>query len=180
MNKFILFATLLSLSVAAQAHKLKRTTKPSDEIVKQLSEKGATLAKEDGFASNTYKVIAITPLKAKNSNETATDKILRVIKSTLHKDYPITGDDGGYTLSVMQSPDQVEKAMRDFDDSNYDETSKVLPSILQLAKNAVAKKLFVVVGTGSGNNTMANILAVYSPNSQELTYLIESNFGSDN
>ena len=117
---------------------------------------------------------------AKRPNESVKARYERVLRRAMHHDFPITGNDGGYSLKTFAKPvskSEVSKAL-----------SKLTFGLDPDVHNAKVKKavmkaldagLIVIAGKGQGNNTLADIVAVADPKNQQFAYLISSNFGSD-
>jgi len=103
------------------------------------------------------------------------------LKFALHRDYPITGDDGGYGFSRISDEKEFKKVTFNMDWLFRTEVLEIQYDNLKAALLEAAKKdnLVVLIGGGSGNNTMAEIVAVLDTKNNEIVYLMNSNFGSD-
>jgi len=122
--------------------------------------------------------------KRRGKKETDLQMYTRIVKNALHKDYPITGDDGGYNLVVMKTVEEIKKDIPYPFTAEEDGPAKEAKALLEALEKAEKENLPVLIGTGSGNNTMADIVIVIDPNKKDKTqfdfaYLISSNFGSD-
>lgn len=125
--------------------------------------------------TNAYRVVG----NATRAGESQPDRYLRLIKRSLHHDWPITGNDGGYSLGYLTKSStarDIDRVLGStlFIDSDAD-NKVVTDAILAALKSG----LKVAIGTGSGNNTYAYIVAVVDPRKREFTCLVNSNFGSD-
>lgn len=190
MNKLAIILTF-AFSLMAQAHSTKDIKTMKNSVANKALHAAATIQdimdaqygnEGGGVVMGIYKVTEITP--AAKPGESMDQTMLRVLKSILHRDYPITGDDGGYSFDVLngKSADFVLKdvdqnfGLRDLEEGDL--ASKALATTLALAGKD--SSLVVLSGSGSGNNTSAAIVAVLDLKNRELFYLMSSNFGSDN
>ncbi len=189
--KSIITSFLLVLSFQLLAHTTQTLTKGTLNSVDALMKVSVPMAKAmdkryenvgGGTVFNAYKITKVNPLK--KHNETDIDFSKRLIKSILHRDYPITGDDGGYSFSNIKfnNESEAESYIRK---SIYwlNDSEEAAPFMKNFVKNLVnvTKESGVVVleGEGSGNNTIAYIFAVIDLKNNEIFYIVDSNFGSD-
>jgi hypothetical protein len=176
--KFLALIVASLVSVSAHAHRFERIEEMSNSQAQAvLKASDAINAKKPRFtASVAYKVTQIKP--AQKAGESESHFYVRILKSALHRDYPITGDDGGYDfgqLSAANARRTIEDDIRDY--YIADDLSDEL--IVALDQAAQDDSLIVVTGSGSGNNTFAYIAAVIDPARNEIVVFISSNFGSD-
>lgn len=131
---------------------------------------------------STYSIKKISP--PQKPNETLPEMYLRILKFALHRDYPITGDDGGYWFDIIQSGDKVKKSLPNFlwknDGDDNAELDALLKGFTPKLEQTVNEKIIAYMGGGSGNNTSAAILALVDIENNEFFYIMDSNFGSDN
>ncbi|MEK6704213.1 MAG: hypothetical protein AABZ06_00325 [Bdellovibrionota bacterium] len=179
MKKLILTG-VASLIIATNtfAHTLKSIKEPTNPALNPLDTIASKLSKENFFAANTYKVVKFKP--EQKPYESLEDLYIRVLKSTLHRDFPITGDEDGYDLGVLDKncslkqvkADIAEGISHNLDLDDYNKLTNAMMVALQAG-------MIIITGSGSGNNTYAYIVAAVDTKNQELVYLISSNFGSD-
>ncbi|HAZ13364.1 MAG: hypothetical protein A2X86_14925 [Bdellovibrionales bacterium GWA2_49_15] len=180
MQKMILSFVLFLFVMATNATTLKpiKTVKDAklalfDKVTVQIC-----AGKEDIVSSN-YKFFDLTV----RPNEQITDAYLRAVKLALHRDYPMTGDDGGYSLTILDASITVNQLNRMIPSSFYENDSyprKVLKKLnTALIASAKNKNLRVFIGRGSGYNTSAEIIVVLDVKNKEFIYLLESNFGRE-
>ena len=178
MKKLILSLFVFLSAAAASAHTLQSVKNVSNAAQAEFLKTAEGIhAENDKFtAVASYKIKAIQP--AAKAGESVEDVYIRVLKFALHRDYPITGDDGGYSFSSLDansSTQDIAKQLGDWVDTESDAGKNLVPSIQQ----SLQQGLLVLVGGGSGNNTSADIVAVVNTKTQEMVYLVFSNFGSD-
>jgi hypothetical protein len=190
--KKLMIAILTILTVNSFAHTTQDLNVATNSVVEASRSLGESVASEldkrydhigGGTVFRAYKITKLSP--GRKANESDADFAVRVVKSLLHRDYPITGDDGGYDFTKLAPKSEAE--MKVYFDRNLewlenssDTAPKALPEFIK-SLASVTKQVGVVVldGNGSGNNTMASILAVVDLNRNELFYIMDSNFGSD-
>lgn len=165
-------ATLI-LGVAAQAHQVQALRALQSPALQSVYSLAQNLEKQNtSIVTKAYQVQVVTPV---NDSETQEETVARILKSVLHHDYPITGDDGGYSLvAADQSSLEAQStsiAQRELAQGN--------PLLLAGLRQAVQQGALLIYGGGSGNNTSADIAALFDPSTQELVYIMSSNFGSD-
>jgi hypothetical protein len=173
MKSLVLVLSTILLASNAFAHTLKTVGSLTNRSANQALSVAEDINKknEKTTAVNSYKV---TGLEIKEG-EDKDDAYIRVLKSALHRDYPITGDDGGYDISALGARATSKEIAAALGDSPFSESAELVTAI----HGALASGLLVVAGTGSGNNTMATIVGIIDEKKGELLYLIDSNFGSD-
>jgi len=188
-NSTLLLAAI-ALQTPAHAHSfkpIKKATAPQTEKIRAaIAEASASLTARigdfgGGAPYEAYKVTKISP--ARGDEETDVEVFQRIIEASLHRDYPITGDEDGYSLARYTDPKDFERAVPDgfSDHADDDEAMEKCVAMVKLLKASLKNKnLFVYMGTGSGNNTFADIIAVYDKKNNEFIYFVRSNFGSDN
>lgn len=150
---------------------LKKATNPDLESFRQVAQ---SMASDQWTVSTAYKA---APDAAK-PGETPAQTIERLAKFSLHRDYPITGDEDGYDLAVVSPNTPDAKLESTLDQDWIEQTGKGTQAMAALAQ-ALKDGLLVLSGSGSGNNTMASIIVVADPASMEFVTLMNSNFGSD-
>lgn len=195
MRVFWTVAKILALTGAISAsplfaHKLEKLKKPSTDELRDFRTLADDISAADAKESKKLKLVnsvrtvshRISEISPKKKNEKPAVTMRRVLGYALHKTWPITGDDGGYSFIVLTKDSDegtVEEALNEacyYYDENRLDGSKQLRSTLT---GALKKGLLVFVGAGSGNNTIASIIAVADPENNEFVILIQSNFGSD-
>jgi len=184
-----LFVLILSFQVFAHTTVTlnQASNKNVDALMKTSTQLALAMDKRyehvgGGTVLNAYKITKTSP--ARKGNETDVDFSKRIVKSLLHRDYPITGDDGGYSFNNIKFQTEIEaekyirKSMYWLNDS--EEAAPFLKSFVKGLVN-ISKESNVVVleGDGSGNNTIAYIFAVLDLSNNEIFYVVDSNFGSD-
>jgi hypothetical protein len=175
----------LAFGLSAQAHQLQNIKTPTDPVAAAVLTKGNAWAEsmKDGAVTESFKVTKLTP-SAKNPNESEEEALTRVLKYHLHRTYPITGDDGGYGFTKMngQTERNLRVKMDDWFVGNGDEIMEapIAELLNALLPASQSQDLVLLYGSGSGNNTAAYIIAVLDLKNKEITYLMVSNFGSDN
>lgn len=176
-----LFALFLItvLPPAAQAHELKTINAVTNAQAQAVLAASEALHAEDKkfTAVESFKIVKIAP--ARKEGESLEDLYGRILENSLHAEYPITGDEEGYSIGQVSGTGarrEIEHDVRDF----YIQ-DKALEEAFISAVDAAAQNpnLIVLMGSGSGNNTSAYIIAVADPANNELVYFISSNFGSD-
>jgi hypothetical protein len=178
MKILVLMALALG-SVTANAHEITPLKKAASPILEKFRTYTEKLCKQEYTACNSYQVKRISPVK---DGETAAQTYYRVLKYSLHRDFPITGDDGGYSFDIYTkgvTQSQIDKSLSyvSYFESLDSNSSKTISTFIKAATNA---GLIVYIGNGAGNNTSADILTLVDPVNHQLVYLIASNFGSDN
>jgi hypothetical protein len=184
MKNAILVSIALAFAAPAFGHDFKSIKSFSDKTMRNTYAAAQKVQKErsklfqnigGGTVIAAYEIEKISPKRQKG--ETQEQLYIRVLKARLHTDYPITGDDGGYRVSRVKSGQEVEASLGDaFTDSTNVPSA---PELIDGLKAAADKGLMVLTGDGSGNNTVASFVAVVDVKNQELFYLLDSNFGSD-
>ncbi len=116
------------------------------------------------------------------SGETRGAALVRNLKRALHHDYPITGDEGGYSFDrlVNKSRGEILKNFATEFTDNEDAGEELEKLTIILEKASHNPNYMVLSGEGSGNNTFAAIIAVINMKTSEISYIMYSNFGSDN
>lgn len=185
--KSALFALAITLGFgfSAQAHRYEDVKTLTNPLAAEVLAKGNAWAKtiKDGSVVEAFHISELTP-SAKNPHESEQEALIRVLKFHLHKNYPITGDDGGYGFARLsgKTEEDLKRKMDDWfygggDDESVDAAmSDLLKSFLPINRS---QDLIMLQGSGSGNNTAAYILAVVDLKNHEIVYLMVSNFGSD-
>lgn len=175
VTTFILLAGIFAST--AHAHTFKEVDKLQNadaqlilSLAEQINEQDAAVT-----AVGSYVVEEFRP--AQRQTERLTDLYQRVAKHVLHRDHPITGDEDGYDLGVFTAADDERAITQALGELGEFGESGV--QLVKAVKQAADKGLLVLIGTGSGNNTMATILVVVDPATQEFCYLVGSNFGAD-
>lgn len=178
MKKILLALGVFALSAVASAHTLQSIAKMTNPQAQAVLDLADSIEKADSrfTAVASYKIVQIKPVR--KTNEDDVDVYIRVLKYSLHRDYPITGNDGGYGIGPLDTNmnsykwgDTLQYFSRD---------DEAMSAQLQKALTVAAQSgLIVLSGDGSGNNTMASIIAVVDPLNNEMMYLMNSNFGSD-
>ena len=178
MRKMIVSLFVFLSAAAASAHNLQSVQSVSNPAQAEfLKVANAVNADNTQFtAVAAYKIKEVKP--ARKAGESLEDMYIRVLKAALHRDYPITGDDGGYGFNVIKAGSSADEIARQMDDW-VDTESEVGAGLIPALQKSLQQGLVVLSGSGSGNNTMAVILAVVNPQTQEMVYLVYSNFGSD-
>ncbi len=178
MKKILLTLSLSVFPILAFGHELSALKRPTHTALNDFGLFAKSLKKVHGIVVDSFTIEKIAPLR---KNETKSASIERVIKYFLHKNYPITGDDGGYSFSFYTkgtTARDIEKAAMNvswlFDVEEID-SAKLKTLLLK----ATEKGLYVYIGNGGGNNTHADIVVVADPATMEFVSLLSSNFGSD-
>lgn len=182
MKNLIAITALALSAVTAQAHTTRALPRPTNSALAQFKQTVEGLATEY-VVTDSLKVTRVQP--AQRPNETDEALFRRVLASTLHRDYPITGDDGGYGMSRMTTANphsySVEQIVEFLsrDNSADDAYAFVEHQLLSAVQGALDAGLIVLDGGGSGNNTFSYFVAVYDPATKEFAYIMYSNFGSE-
>lgn len=153
----------------------------SDSALEAFRKLAETVVSADntGIVTTAYKIKGDGN---KRSGETKLDMIERLVKYSLHRDFPITGDDGGYSFDRLpknMTAKDLETKAKDMTYLLTDEASPDAPQLKALLLKASKNGLVVLAGSGSGNNTFADIIVAADPNRLEFVVLMTSNFGSD-
>ena len=175
--KMICLALGLGLASLACAHDLSALSHAANPALESFLRYANTHSKASSRATTAYQIDKISPKKA---GEKIDATIERVVSFSLHRDYPITGDDGGYSFSYLtksSSAGEVDNALDDLSDI-FDGSSEAT-QLRHLVNSALKANLLVLVGTGSGNNTEAQILVIADRANLQFVTFIDSNFGSD-
>ena len=178
--KFKSLALALTLTListgAARAHVTQPIQELSDPAANQFlsAAKFVDTSDPEGTARAAYQIQKFSPARAGGEGNGAF--AIRLLKALLHRDYPITGDEGGYSLSLI-SGSNAEKQIQSAVNMEFEDDAEQV--VVAALKAAVQAKLVVIAGSGNGNNTSAVIFAVVDPKTNELAYLIRSNFGRD-
>ncbi|HLD74296.1 MAG TPA: hypothetical protein VJB34_05290 [Bdellovibrionota bacterium] len=187
----ILSVVVFGFALTTSAHELKRINRARNQSMEAARVAARDVAQamnrryEDGNTGggtvfNSYRVKKFAPKQKKN--ETTAQLYLRVLKSALHKDYPITGDEGGYDFQVISASEEVDSHLPEFL-ADYpepdDNIGRGISDLIGALNDALENGLLVLIGSGSGNNTMAEIVAVCDQRNKEFFYIMDSNFGSD-
>ncbi|MDD2716873.1 MAG: hypothetical protein PHW04_13350 [Candidatus Wallbacteria bacterium] len=166
----------LGFCLSLSAHTLKPIGRATDATMNKFIDYAKPLC-NDWFVMSAYKIEKVSPVNAGESKEQTME---RVIRYALHRDYPITGDDGGYSFKLVKGQITAKDLVKlmgtlyiDVEQYQADQASAILAE-------AASNGLWVYIGTGSGNNTMAYIVAIADPKTDEIIYTMNSNFGSDN
>ena len=178
MKKTSLLLALLVLATQAHAHTLGKLAKATNPALQSFSAYSQSLIAKNQVVAGAFKVIQVSPTKL---GETPKDTYARVLKNTLHRKWPITGDEGGYSLNAythMISDQQLNKEFTYL--SWISDRDGAKAKLTGMIHKALAAGLIVYIGGGSGNNTGAEIIAIADTTSREMAFLMESNFGSDN
>ncbi len=177
MKKII--SSLLLVSQVTFAHDIVSVKLPKNSVLKEFK----TLAqkvKNQWIVVRAYHVNEVSPVV---KGESKVDALLRVVKYSLHRDYPITGDDGGYTFDILTKESSNREIEKSFDYlswlSNLEGKDLNFEGVKSFVHQAVKSHLIVFVGSGGGNNTGADIVVLVDAKNMEFVYLMESNFGSD-
>jgi hypothetical protein len=169
---------VIATTVSIQAHALGTQTVDINTMTHPAAQAFLDLANTFHQDNTDYTAVAsykVTSIKPSATKETVTEKGERVLKSLLHRDYPITGDDGGYSLYTIDSAhvDIFLKFEREYQGAEeFEGLSEKLIAAAQAG-------LIVYYGSGAGNNTYANIWATLDTKTGEIVYFMSSNFGSD-
>lgn len=189
--KTLLSILALALSLNSFAHTTQALTKATNSKVEALKIVSSNMSEAmdkryenigGGTVFNAYKITKLSPTRKAGEAEGAFAE--RLVKSILHRDYPITGDDGGYSFDQIKFGSEVEakKYLNNSMEwiSGADEAEAFLADFIKgILKLSQDSSVIVLNGNGSGNNTMASIFAVVDLKNNELFYIVDSNFGSD-
>ena len=119
----ILGVVVFGFAPTTSAHELKKINRARNQSMEAARVAARAVAQamnrryEDGNTGggtvfNSYRVKKFAPKQKKN--ETTAQLYLRVLKSALHKDYPITGDEGGYDFQVISASEEVDSHLPEF------------------------------------------------------------------
>ncbi len=187
----ILGVVVFGFALTTSAHELKKINRARNQsmeaarvvardVAQALNRQYEDIGGPAGTVYSAYRVKKFAPKQKKD--ETTEQLYLRVLKSALHKDYPITGDDGGYSFRVIHASEEIDSHLPEFL-ADYpepdDDTGRIISDLVSALNNALENGLLVLVGSGSGNNTTAEIIAVCDPKNKEFFYIMDSNFGGD-
>lgn len=186
--KKVLLGAMLVFSVMAQAHtsqliqKLKNPRAQAaymaaSELLGYMNE--GRSGSGGGVVDAAYKITKINPEPKTGESDEAV--MTRVLKAVLHRDYPITGDDGGYGFEKVNAQNEkyVEHQLSESFYIMDEELAQKMALVQALVAAGEDENLVVLLGGGSGNNTSASIVAVLDLKNKELFYMMSSNFGSD-
>ena len=187
----ILSAVVFGFTLTTQAHEFREISRARNKSMEKARVDARDLAQamnrqyEDmggpaGTVFSAYRVKKFAPKQKKD--ETTEQLYTRVLKAALHRDYPITGDDGGYSFRVINASEEVDSYLPEFLASYPepdDDIGRQIGDFTNTLDEAVGNGLLVLIGSGSGNNTAAEIIAVCDPKNKEFFYIMDSNFGSD-
>ena len=187
----ILGVVVFGFAPTTSAHELKKINRARNQsmeearvvardVAQALNRQYEDMGGPAGTVYSAYRVKKFAPKQKKD--ETTKQLYLRVLKSALHKDYPITGDDGGYDFQIIPASEEVDSHLPEFL-ADYpepdDNIGRGISDLIGALNDALENGLLVLIGSGSGNNTMAEIVAVCDPRNKEFFYIMDSNFGSD-
>lgn len=161
----------------AGAHSLVSISSPKNTSLKKFAARVQKINHSDlaNTAAASYQVRAISP--ARKPGESVGALYQRILKYSLHRDHPITGDEQGYGFREIKNQDELEAEIARLANLYSGRHLAVLKEVLTSALNT---QLLVLVGLGSGNNTVADIIAVVDVKNKQFSYFLYSNFGSDN
>ena len=187
----ILGVVVFGFALTTQAHELKKISRARNQsmeaarvvardVAQALNRQYEDIGGPAGTVYNAYRIKKFAPKQKRD--ETTEQLYLRVLKSALHKDYPITGDDGGYDFQLISASEEVDSHLPEFL-ADYpepdDDIGRGISDLISALNNALENGLLVLIGSGSGNNTTAEIVAVCDPKNKEFFYIMDSNFGGD-
>lgn len=187
ISKSVFAAILCIFSVQlASAHTIQSAPNLASAALSRVKTPARALARRtpDTFVVRGYKIREVSPVKP---DERFRDTFERILKFTLHRDYPITGDDGGYSLTSYQKKFPLDLAHRIVSQEtssldwllNPDTPEGLNEAVKNRVAEALHQGLVVTFGTGAGNNTHAETIAIADPATSEFLVILASNFGRD-
>ncbi|MGZ3723760.1 MAG: hypothetical protein ACXVA9_12545 [Bdellovibrionales bacterium] len=185
--KTLALVTSMVMAAQAGAHSFKAIKSSKDRDlaatmkVAQAFTNAANKANSGSSSGSTvYKAYSVTEIKPpQGKKESDADLYIRIAKAVMHRDFPITGDDGGYDVKLISKKSEL-KNLGDIFTQDTDGMADPVKELQTQLQAAIDSGLLVYSATGSGNNTMASVLIVAYPATGELFYVMDSNFGSDN